>query len=41
MSEIQRDKETKESGNEILKTKDIDHKAVIKYSFVKMSLWTD
>lgn len=41
MSEIQRNKETKGSGNEILKTKYIDHKVVIKHFSVKMSLWTE
>lgn len=41
MSEISRDKETKESGNEILKTKGTDHKAVIKHFSVKTSLWTE
>lgn len=31
-------KKQKETGNEML---DIDHKAVIKYFAVKMSLWTE
>lgn len=35
------DKETKESMGEILKNKNTDQKAMIKYFSDKMSLWTE